>query len=137
MARDLFHYAVRAALEKEKWTITDDPLKVGAGGAKFEIDLGAERIVAADRGEEKIAIEIKTFAGESPITDYHAALGQFLNYRLALELNNIDRSLYLAIPTLIYEAFFQREFLKISVERYQIKLIVYEPVNEVIEKWIN
>jgi XisH protein len=35
---------------------TDDPLKVGAGGAKFEIHLGAERIVAADRGEEKIAI---------------------------------------------------------------------------------
>jgi hypothetical protein len=32
---------------------------------------------------------------------------------------------------------FQKEFLKISVERYQIKLIVYEPVNEVIEKWIN
>jgi XisH protein len=145
MARDLFHYAVRAALEKEKWVITDDPLKVGAGGAKFEIrlrlrdanDLGAERIVAADRGEERIAIEIKTFAGDSPITDYHAALGQFLNYRLALELNNIDRSLYLAIPTLIYEAFFQKEFLKISVERYQIKLIVYEPVNEVIERWIN
>ena len=124
MARDLFHYAVRTALEKEKWVITDDPLKVGAGGAKFEIDLAAERIVAADRGEERIAIEIKTFAGDSPITDYHAALGQFLNYRLALELNNIDRSLYLAIPTLIYEAFFQKEFLflKISVERYQIKL---------------
>ena len=57
--------------------------------------------------------------------------------RLALELNNIDRSLYLAIPTLIYEAFFQKEFLKISVERYQIKLIIYEPVSEVIEKWIN
>jgi XisH protein len=137
MARDLFHYAVRAALEKEKWVITDDPLKVGAGGAKFEIDLGAERIVAADRGEERIAIEIKTFAGDSPITDYHAALGQFLNYRLALELSNIDRSLYLAIPTLIYEAFFQKEFLKISVERYQIKLIIYEPVSEVVERWIN
>ena len=137
MARDLFHYAVRAALEKEKWVITDDPLKVGAGGAKFEIDLAADRIVAADRGEERIAIEIKTFAGDSPITEYHAALGQFLNYRLALELNNIDRSLYLAIPTLIYEAFFQKEFLKISVERYQIKLIVYEPVSEVIERWIN
>jgi XisH protein len=124
-------------LEKEKWVITDDPLKVGAGGAKFEIDLGAERIVGANRGEERIAVEIKTFAGDSLITDYHAALGQFLNYRLALELNNIDRSLYLAIPTLIYEAFFQKEFLKISVERYQIKLIVYEPVNEVIERWIN
>jgi hypothetical protein len=137
MAKDLFHEAVRSALLKEKWVITDDPLKVSAGGAKFEIDLGAERLLAADRGAEKIAVEIKTFAGESLITDYHAALGQFLNYRLALELNNIDRDLYLAIPTTVYIAFFQKEFLKISVERYQIKLIVYEPISEVIEQWIN
>jgi hypothetical protein len=137
MAKDLFHYAVRLALEKEGWIITDDQLKIEAGGAKFEIDLGAERLLAAERGEEKIAVEIKTFLGDSPITDYHAALGQFLNYRLALELNNIDRVLYLAIPILVYEALFQREFLQISVERYQIQLIVYDPMNEVISQWIN
>jgi predicted nuclease of restriction endonuclease-like RecB superfamily len=137
MARDLFHHAVRSALEKEQWTITDDPLKIGAGGAKFEIDLGAERLLAADRGQEKIAVEIKTFASDSLITDYHAALGQFLNYRLALELNEIDRALYLAVPSQVYEAFFQKEFLKISIERYQIKLIIYEPVSEVIDLWIS
>jgi XisH protein len=137
MAKDLFHNAVRIALQKENWIITDDPLKLGAGGANFEIDLGAERLLAADRGQEKIAIEIKTFASESLITDYHAALGQFLNYRLALELNGIDRALYLAVPALVYEAFFQKEFLQISVERYQIQLIIYEPINEVIEQWIN
>jgi predicted nuclease of restriction endonuclease-like RecB superfamily len=137
MAKDLFHNAVCAALQKENWTITDDPLKIEAGGAKFEIDLGVERLLAADRGQEKIAIEIKTFAGESLITDYHAALGQFLNYRLALELNGIDRALYLAVPVLVYEAFFQKEFLQISVERYKIQLIIYEPINEVIEQWIN
>jgi XisH protein len=71
MAKDLFHNAVRAALQKENWTITDDPLKIGAGGTKFEIDLGAERLIAADRGTEHIAVEIKTFAGESLITDDH------------------------------------------------------------------
>lgn len=27
-ARDIFHQAVRKALEKEEWTITDDPLLV-------------------------------------------------------------------------------------------------------------
>jgi hypothetical protein len=137
VAKDLFHNAVRAALQKENWTITDDPLKIGAGGTKFEIDLGAERLLAADRGTEHIAVEIKTFAGESLITDYHAALGQFLNYRLALELNGIDRALYLAVPALVYESFFQREFLQVSVERYQIPLIIYEPQQEVIEQWIN
>jgi len=137
MARDLFHTAVKLALQKENWLITDDPLKIEAGGAKFEIDLGAERLLAAERAGEKIAVEIKTFLGDSPITDYHAALGQFLNYRLALELNDVNRKLYLALPVSIHEAFFQREFLQISVERYQINRIIYEPINEVILQWIN
>lgn len=66
--------------------ITNDPLKIEIGGAKLEIDLGAEQILVAERANEKIAVEIKSFLGDSPITDYHAALGQFLNYRLALEL---------------------------------------------------
>ncbi len=71
MARDLFHTAVKVALEKENWVITDDPLKVEVGGAKFEIDLGAERLLAAERSGVKIAVEIKTFLGDSPITDYY------------------------------------------------------------------
>jgi hypothetical protein len=136
-ARVLFHEAVKVALQKENWVITNDPLKVEAGGAKFEIDLGAERLLAAERAGEKIAVEIKTFLGDSPITDYHAALGQFLNYRLALELKEPDRTLDMAVPVAIHEAFFQREFLQISVERHQVNRIVYDPVNEVIVQWIS
>jgi len=61
----VFHYAVRKGLEKEGWLITDDPLRIQAGGADMEIDLGAEKIIAAERGEEKIAVEIKSFIGTS------------------------------------------------------------------------
>jgi hypothetical protein len=136
-ARDLFHEAVKIALQKENWVITDDPLKVEVGGAKFEIDLGLERLLAAERAGMKIAVEIKTFLSDSPITDYHAALGQFLNYRLVLELSERDRILYLAVPAVVHEAFFQREFLQISVERYQIHRFIYDPVKEVILQWIN
>ena len=32
MARDLFHNIVRAALEKDGWTMTDDPLTIRCGG---------------------------------------------------------------------------------------------------------
>nr|WP_322743584.1 element excision factor XisH family protein [Romeria gracilis] len=85
-AKDRFHSAVKAALEKEQWRVTDDPLRLDVGGTKFEIDLGAEQLLAAERGTEKIAVEVKSFLSDSPITDYHAALGQFLNYRLALEV---------------------------------------------------
>lgn len=135
-AKDKFHAAVRIALEKEQWKITDDPLRIEVGGTKFEIDLGAEQILAAERGQEKIAVEIKTFLSDSPLTDYHAALGQFLNYRLALEIDEPTRILYLAVPSSAHKAFFRREFAQISVERYQIKQIIYDPNKEVILQWI-
>ncbi len=54
--RDLFHEAVKRSLQKEQWLISDDPLKLEVGGAKFEIDLGAERLLAAERANEKIAV---------------------------------------------------------------------------------
>jgi len=135
-AKDRFHDVVKKALEKEQWVITDDPLRLEVGGTKFEIDLGAEHLLAAERGTEKIAIEIKTFLGDSPLTDYHAALGQFLNYRLALEISDPTRILYLAVPVGAYETFFKREFAQISIERYQIKQIIYDPSKEVIVQWM-
>ena len=136
-AKDKFHALVRIALEKEQWKITDDPLRLDVGGTKFEIDLGAEQLLAAERGQEKIAVEIKTFLSDSPLTDYHAALGQFLNYRLALEISEPTRILYLAVPVIVYESFFKREFSQISLERYEIKLIIYDPTQEVIVQWIS
>jgi hypothetical protein len=136
-AKDRFHTIVRIALEKEQWKITDDPLRLDIGGTKFEIDLGAEQLLGAERGKEKIAVEIKSFLSDSPLTDYHAALGQFLNYRLALEISEPTRILYLAIPITAYESFFRREFTQISLEKYQIKQIIYDPIQEVITQWIN
>jgi hypothetical protein len=135
-AKDLFHEAVKIALQKEQWVITD-PLKLEVGGTKLEIDLGAERLLGAEREGEKIAVEIKSFLGDSPLTDYHVALGQFLNYRLALDISQPERTLYLAIPLTVYDGFFQREFAQLSVEKYQIKRIVYDPIKEVIVQWIN
>ena len=57
--RDLHHQAVRNALVKEGWTITHDPLTVPFGLRKVYLDLGAERLFAADRGSERIAVEVK------------------------------------------------------------------------------
>ncbi|MHC5826264.1 MAG: element excision factor XisH family protein, partial [Nostoc sp.] len=54
-ARDLFHEAVKNALEKEDWVITHDPLKIEFEEVTLKIDLGAERLIAAERAGEKIA----------------------------------------------------------------------------------
>ena len=74
---------------------------------------------------------------ESELYDYHAALGQFLNYRLALQFSEPDRTLYLAIPLETYRSFFNRDLARVSVQQYQVKLIVYDPMNEVIVQWQN
>jgi hypothetical protein len=136
-AKDLFHEAVRRGLEKDQWTITDDPLELEWEEVKVKIDLAAERLIAAERGGEKIAVEIKSFIGTSAISDFHTALGQFLNYRIMLEVNESDRLLYLAVPLEAYETFFQSRFAQVAVERHQLKLIVYEPVTEEIVQWIS
>ena len=120
---------------KEQWVITADPLILKIDKVKFEIDLAAEKVFAAEKAGQKIAVEIKSFLNPSAVTDFHSALGQFLNYRLGLQMNEPDRTLYLAIPLDIFESFFRERFTQEAVRQYQVKLIVYEPVQEVIIEW--
>ena len=97
--------------------------------------MGAEQLLAAERANEKIAVEIKSFLNPSAITDFYAALGQFLSYRLALESVEPGRSLYLGVPVDVYQTFFQYEFTQRAVQRYEVLIVVYDPANEVIVQW--
>ncbi|MGB2924872.1 MAG: element excision factor XisH family protein [Limnothrix sp.] len=135
MAKDLFHNAVKNALIKEGWQITDDPLYLKVGGVEFYVDLGAEKLIAAERGSEKIAIEIKSFVGTSQMTDFHLALGQFLNYRVALKVKEPDRKLFLAIPDTAYKTLFQKEFAHMVIAEYKPEILVYDTEKEVIIRW--
>lgn len=136
MARDRFHDVVKTALEKEGWQITADPYEVKTGDVDFEIDLAAEQLIAATRGNQKIAVEIKSFISSSNVSDFHTALGQFLNYRNALEIIDSERLLYLAVRLPIYDSFFQRRFIAATVQRYQLRLVVYNVEQEEIVQWL-
>ncbi|NET50444.1 MAG: fatty-acid oxidation protein subunit alpha, partial [Merismopedia sp. SIO2A8] len=96
-ARDVFHNAVKAALRKDGWTITNDPLYLRLGDDQLRIDLAAERLIAAERGHQKIAVEVKSFLAPSAVAEFHTALGQFLNYRAVLQVQQPERKLYLAV----------------------------------------
>jgi XisH protein len=134
-AIDLFHDVVRQALLQEQWTITADPLTIKIEGVTLKIDLAAERVFAAERDGRKIAVEIKSFLNPSVISDFHAALGQFLSYRLALQMSEPDRILYLALPVDTYESFFYEVFVQEAVKVYQLKLMIYDPIQEAILRW--
>ena len=138
MAKDVFHQPVKNALIKDGWHITHDPLTIRISEAvKLQIDLAAETTIAAERDSEKIAVEIKSFVGDSDISAFHTALGQYLNYCQALEEQEPDRMVYLAIPLETYQDFFQLPFIQRSLRRYQVKLIIYDPKLEEIKQWIN
>jgi len=137
VAKDKFHHAVKNALIKEEWTITDDPLFLQFGGVDLFVDLGAEKMIAAQKDNRRIAVEIKSFLGASLISEFHTALGQLMSYRLALKQKDPQRALYLAVPLDVYNTFFKLEFSQVAIEDYQLKLIVYDQDEEVIIRWID
>ena len=136
MAKDRFHNTVKVALEKQGWQITADPYELNVDDVDFEVDLAAEQLIAATRENKKIAVEIKSFISSSHVSDFHTALGQFLNYRDALEIVEPDRVLYLAVRLPVYERFFQRRFIVAAIQRYQLRLVIYDVDNEVIAQWL-
>ena len=137
MARDKYHDLVREALEKEGWTITDDPLIVEAGRRKIQVDLGAERLIGAEKDGVKIAVEIKSFIGLSTLHDFYEALGQFNFYQFALGKKMPERKLYLAVPKDAYDNFFAEDFIEELLGNYHVKMFVYKISEPTIEQWIN
>ena len=138
MAKDIFHNTVKNALQKDGWKITHDPYQLRYGVADVYIDLAAEEAIAAEKEGRKIAVEVKSFAGGSTISEFHTALGQFLNYRVAIEVSSEpERMLYLAVATDTYQMFLRFEPAKTVIGRYEIRLIIYKPIREAIDQWID
>ena len=137
-AKDVYHEIVKTILQKDGWIITHDPLILKfSSNRRLRIDLGAEPLIAAYKHTQKIAIEIKSFLAPSEISEFHLALGQFLNYRVALKAKEPDRILYLAVPLEVYNNFFLEEFTQISLKEYRVKLLVFDPEQEAIAQWID
>ena len=100
--------------------------------------MAAEKLIAAEREGQKIAVEVKSFLERSSaISEFHTALGQFINYRGALRRLQPERVLYLAVPLTTYKTFFQLDFPKDMILENQLKMIVYDVEQEVIFKWIH
>lgn len=133
--RDKFHQAVKTGLEREGWTITADPLYIEFGGIDLYVDLAAEKIIAAEKEGRKIAVEIKSFVAPSLIAEFHTALGQFINYRTALEIKEPERVLFLAVPEDTYHVFFTLPFTEMVVKQQRVRLLVYDVEREVILTW--
>jgi hypothetical protein len=133
--RDNIHDIFRKALENDGWTITHDPLPVKIGNKSSQIDLGAERILAAEKGSEKIAVEIKSFITSSTITEFYRALGQFDLYSRAMKRQYPGRKLFLGLPKIIYKELYQDIFDFEDFEDLNHQIIVLD-IDKTTLKWI-
>ena len=134
--RDIYHDTVKRALQKDGWTITHDPFPLQIGKKRLFADLGAERLISAEKGIKKIVVEIKSFVGQSDVKDLEQALGQYVLYQQILNEMGIDRLLYLAISRPTFNSVFTIELGQVLLKNQIIRLIVFDEEREVLAQWI-
>ena len=134
-AKDQVHQHVVIALQKDGWTITHDPFKVQWKNRKLQIDIGAEKLIAAQKGMEQIAVEIKSFLGANDLEDLYHALGQFILYRKALRRFEPQRLLFLAIDLKVFNQIFDDPEGESLRAEEDIKLLVFDKHTEEIILW--
>lgn len=135
-ARDIYHDTVKRALQNDGWTITHDPFPLQIGKKRLSVDLGAERLISAEKGIQKIVVEVKSFVGRSDVRDLEQALGQYVLYRQIISEMKIERSLYLAVSQPTFNSVFTIELGQILLKNQVVKLIVFDDESEAIVKWI-
>ena len=134
-AQDKFLDAVLNALIKDGWTITDRELLLPFDTNASYVDFLAEQTLTAEREGRKIAVEVKTFGGRSVMADLEKALGQFLIYKIGLEIAKMEHDLYLAAPEEMQD-FFKRPAASKLRQDFGIKILIYQPQKETIIEWI-
>ncbi len=139
MAKDIFHDQFRRALEKDGWTVTHDPFSFRVLGVEGEIDLGAEKILAAEKEQDgqqvKIVVEIKSFIGPSFMRDFHVAVGQYTNYKVFIGVTDAERQIYLAVTKTVFDKKFTIPGIQLVLRIAGIKVVTFDEVTETIVLW--
>lgn len=136
--RDIFHETVKTVLIEDGWKITHDPLYLAFGERDLFIDLAGEKLIDAQKDIQQIAVEIKSFIGESLVNNLKEAIGQYQIYQSVLRRSReSDRTLYLAITEETYAGIFSEPLGNIILLDYKINLIVFDKTREVITQWMD
>ena len=99
-AKDKYHVQVRHALEKEDWTITHDPYFLKLEGVNYPVDLGAEKMIAAQK-EGVPHPQITVFLYKSEQSEIIASFLQEMRRENVTLFNN--RKMFLDLLALRYD----------------------------------
>ncbi len=136
-ARNIHHAIVVRALTADGWNITHDPYPISFGGKDLFVDLGAEEAtVAAEKEGRRIAVEIQSFLGRSPVRSLEEAVGQYEIYRILLAATDPGRSLYMAVSSGTYRGVLADTFGQLIVSALNLHIVVFDENQERIVQWI-
>ena len=136
-ARNIHHDAVVRALRADGWAITHDPLLIPSGDRRLFIDLGAERAtIGAERGGERIAVEIASFVADSPVRDFQEAVGQFVVYRAVLSRADPERTLFLGVPARVHDSLLSEPLGQLVAADVRLRVLVFDPERQEVVRWI-
>ena len=112
-------------------------MKIEFEDARLLADLADERTLAAQKGTQKIAVEIKVFGSVSSYSELKKAVGQYQIYRTFPKRLEPDREIFLAVSETIYQKVFQRPSVRVIVSELGINLLIFNEEAEAIVQWIN
>jgi hypothetical protein len=136
-ARNIHHAVVVRALTADGWTITHDPYPLSFGGKNLFVDLGAEEAtLAAEKEGRRIAVEIQSFLGRSPLRSLEGAVGQYAIYRLLPAAKDAGRLLYMAVSTGTYRGVLADQFGQLVVSGSNLRLLVFDEQQRIVQ-WID
>jgi len=134
-AKDKYHDNVVNTLKKDGWRIVRENVAIGDEVRVLFIDILAKR--ENDEAIEAVLVEVKVFEGiRSPMTYLEKAIGQYMIYLAFLDYIEDTTPLYLAVPSAIYNDLLSEEIVAHAIQFLKMKLVVFDPIQERIVRWI-
>lgn len=128
--------ARKARIGKRRLDDYARPVDIAAGKRTRSIDLGAEKVIAAEKDERKIAVEVKSFLHSSRMEELEDVMGQLVLYRYLLRRAGTPRELYLAIRQDVYDSFIVLPHVTDFLQAERVRLMIFNPQTEEITPWI-
>ena len=93
--------------------------------------------IGAERGNERIVVEISSFVADSPVRDLQEAIGQFVVYRVLLSQVEPDRLLFLGVSTRVSDSVLSEPLGQLVTAEVRLRLLVFDPHQQKVVRWIN
>jgi hypothetical protein len=137
VAFDDCHNQVVNALRKAGWDVYPKIYYIETADIVVNPDIQAQHQVNGS-SRQIIVVEVKCFVDESKDQDeLYRVIGQYLIYRNVLQVTAIPATLYLAIPTDVYQRLFLGEVVSATIREAAIKLLLIDIEREEIVQWID